>query len=260
MTRPGWPQLRLRAFAAVTITSAAVISFDSIRHLATVYGFAELSWMFPLTLDAVAAFGMDLWIRESAAMRSARALALVAIGLSLVSNVADHWLSQRSVLAALLGAVPPAMLAALLAVLHRHQAGPHVAPDHGPLAGPAEFGPPTVSLVDDADRITVPASIVFRPFGPVPPPTLVPDRVLTPLSDQTDHVEPVRTPPVQRKRVAAVRTVRVAGSNRRSGTGDTDIKAWVRDQANLPTKQDIMDRFSVGSGRALKLRKEALDG
>jgi Protein of unknown function (DUF2637) len=217
MSRPDWPRLRLRAFAAVTITSAAVISFDSIRHLAATYGFAQLSWLFPATLDAVAAFGMDLWIRESAAMRSARTLALVAIGMSLVSNVADHWLAQRSVLAAVLGAVPPAMLAALLAVLHRHQAGPHVEPDHGPVA--AE--PPAVRLVPDA-------------------------------ADQAERTAP-------RKRTASAKRTSVAGTRTAKVPTDGEIVSWIADQPDRVTKAAVMARYPVGSGRALRLMKEATD-
>jgi hypothetical protein len=255
---PAWPVARLRAFAAVTITSAAVISFDSIRHLAAIYGFSGLSWMFPLTLDAVAAFGMDLWIRESAAMRSARSLALVAIGLSLVANVADHWISQRSVLAAFLGAVPPAMLAALLAVLHRHTAGPVDSGIAGPAVVVPESVPAAVVLVPDEIRFTVPRSVVLgTPSGPVLVPDLaeqaVPDRSISAVLDGPVHG------PVPRKRTASASTKRVAGTISTKVPTDREIVAWIADQAGT-TKRSVMTRWSVGSGRALRLMKEATDG
>lgn len=329
MTRPGWPQLRLRAFAAVTITSAAVISFDSIRHLATVYGFAELSWMFPLTLDAVAAFGMDLWIRESAAMRSARTLALVAIGLSLVSNVADHWLSQRSVLAALLGAVPPAMLAALLAVLHRHQVGRPGGDAYEPVGDPAwyDLTAPISALavspsrprtayddfrdhedrfwskvemggIDDCWPWTGRASIEgygkitigtrdYRAHrvawsiannGPAPddlmvrhlkcdnPPCCNPAHLAIGTAadngaDRSARIlrEKLAGSPVPVKRTAAARAPRTAGTKTVTLHTDADVLGWIKSQASV-TKRSVMSRWGVGSGRALRLIKEASGG
>jgi hypothetical protein len=120
---PALSVARLRIFAGLTIAAAAAISFESIRHLAVIGGFGTLAILFPLTLDAVAAYGMDLWVRRSPAARQAKWLALSAIFGSLVANVVDHWLTQRAVLGAVLGAVPPGMLAALLAVAHKHASG-----------------------------------------------------------------------------------------------------------------------------------------
>lgn len=117
MTAATW---RLRILAAVTVTATAAISFTSIQHLAAVNGFGAASWLFPLTLDAAAAVGLDLWARRARAWREAAWLAMVAIGLSLVANTLDHWITTGTVLAAVLGAFPPAMLGGLLLVLHRH--------------------------------------------------------------------------------------------------------------------------------------------
>ena len=123
MRLPRVSSARPRIFAALIIVAAAVISFESLKHLAEYAGFGRLSWLFPVTLDAVAAFGMDLWITRSPAWRKARALALAAILGSLAGNIADHWISQGTILPAVLGAVPPGALAWLLAVLHSHGAG-----------------------------------------------------------------------------------------------------------------------------------------
>lgn len=124
---------RLRALAAVTVAATAAISFTSIQHLAAVNGFGAMSWLFPLTLDAAAAVGLDLWARRARAWREAAGLAMVAVTLSLMANVIDHWLLTGSVLAAVLGAFPPAMLGGLLLVLHRH-ATPEAAADVGAAA------------------------------------------------------------------------------------------------------------------------------
>lgn len=113
---------RLRILAVITVMSTGIISFGSIEHLASSHdgGFTWMSWLFPLCLDAVAAVGVDLWLTRSKAWRGASVLALSAIAMSLAANTADHWLTTHTVLAGILGAVPPAMLAALLIVLHRH--------------------------------------------------------------------------------------------------------------------------------------------
>lgn len=115
-----WRIARLRFLSFITITSTAVISFSSVMHLAEFAGFGWLSSWFPITLDAVAACGMDIWMRRSKAQHIAGALALAAIGGSLAANVAWHYLSTGLVLAAILGAVPPIMLAWLLLTLHAH--------------------------------------------------------------------------------------------------------------------------------------------
>ncbi len=112
---------RLRLMAFITIADTGLISYVSTRNLAERWGFGSLSWLYPLCLDAVAAVGMDLWMSESPAKRAARRLTLIAVALSLAANIAD-WLYVGPG-AAVLGAVPPLMLAALLLTLHVHSSG-----------------------------------------------------------------------------------------------------------------------------------------
>jgi hypothetical protein len=111
---------RLRWMAAATIGCDAVFSYVSTRNLAERFGFGWLSWLFPLCLDATAAVGMELWLSRSPAQRAAKWLALSAIALSLAANMTDWLLAQGNWGSAVLGAVPPAMLAAQLLVLHQH--------------------------------------------------------------------------------------------------------------------------------------------
>jgi hypothetical protein len=264
---PGWGVLRLRIFAALTIGAAAAISFDSIRHLAVVAGFGPLSILFPLTLDAVAAYGMDLWVRRSPAAKQAKWLALSAIAMSTVANVIDHWLTQRAILGAVLGAVPPGMLAALLTVAHRHSAG--------------TADRTADQAFDYAARDQVWRSLpqAVRSRGPRPSFYVVPDRVLSldrsaplegpavgPLVRRSGQDEkPLRTvdpdqarvvPISPRKRTSAVR---VAGTNRATTVvrGDEEIVSWIRSQAEPPTKRTVMSTHGVGSGRAIKLINRA---
>lgn len=262
LPNPFAPTTRLRIFAAVTIGSAAAISFESIRHLAETAGFGTFSWLFPATLDAVAAYGMDLWVRRSAAWKQARALALAAIGGSLIANIADHWLSQRSILPAVLGAVPPAMLAALLAVAHRHG------------SGTAEVDRSIDTAVRDAVWRTLPQAPRWTPDRPDR--YTLPDRIMSldrsaplygppvgPLAagplevvrtedqvDPTDRVVPLK--PVQRKRTSAAR---VAGTTRRTASlaTDAEIVAWIKDQGGA-SKRAVMTQFGVGSPKALRLK------
>lgn len=111
---------RLRLFALVTLAAAAIVSFTSLRDLAAYAGFGERSWLLPLCVDAVAGLGMEVWLSGSKAWRSGRNLAMAAILGSLAGNGGDWWFKSASFLSAGLGLVPPAALAAVLLVLHRH--------------------------------------------------------------------------------------------------------------------------------------------
>lgn len=111
---------RLRIMTFITVFDTGLISYVSTRNLAERWGFGTLSWLYPLCLDAVAAVGMDLWMSNSPAKRAAACLSLTAVTLSLAANVAD-WLYVGPG-AAVLGAVPPLTLAALLFTLHVHTA------------------------------------------------------------------------------------------------------------------------------------------
>lgn len=145
---------RLRLFAFVTLAAAAVISFTSLRDLASYAGFGERSWLLPLCVDAVAGLGMEVWLSGSRAWRSGRNLAMAAILGSLAGNGGDWWIKSASLLSAGLGLVPPAALAAVLLVLHRHWrvVGVLVEQASAPTPAPAPVQAP------DHDRPAVTAS------------------------------------------------------------------------------------------------------
>lgn len=254
------PGPRIRLFAAATIASAAVISFESLKHLAEHAGFGHFSFLFPLTLDAVAALGMDLWVTRSPAWKQARALALAAIFGSLVGNIADHWISQGTILPAVLGAVPPAMLAALLAVLHKHGAGttahrsgpdPAVrdavwsslgqAPAHRTMGtGPATYVVPVRLWSLD------PAASVYGPeVGPM-------------IRDRAQVRRQAVRQAIESRQGSAVRSASPAPRGpRSSGPVDDVLVKSIRDDQNAsgrwPSKREVMEKHSVGSGRALRL-------
>jgi hypothetical protein len=265
MRLPTLPVTRLRLFATLPVASAAIISFDSVRHLAESAGFGPLAWLFPLTMDAAVAFGTDLWIRrkQSAAMSKARALALTVMAGSLVANTVDHYMTG-SILGGLLGAVPPTVLAWMLLVLHQHGLGEadQDAPDQtdrfsgpGPVAisytVPRFLAVPRSTVHVESDRAmdaTVRELVqIVRTDGEPGP---------VPNWEKPDRTGPLPQP---RKRTSAARTP--ATTVRRSATAkapeDREIVAWISDQPTAPTKQQIMDRYPIGSGRALRLRTAA---
>lgn len=267
------PGPRLRIFAAITIAATAVISFDSIRHLAEYAHFGKLSWIFPLTLDAVAAFGMDLWVTRSPAWKQARALALAAILGSLVGNIVDHWITSKDPLPAVLGAVPPGMLAALLAVLHRHASG----------TATHRTGPDTA--VRDAVWSSLGQAPKGRTSGTGPATYMVPVRLwsLDPAADlYGPEVGPMirSAKPVRRSRSVGVETtedwtagtapersaprpIHAGGTSGRSGGPADDvvikaIRAVHAETGRWPSKNDVMrEHKPMGTNRALRLLREA---
>jgi hypothetical protein len=193
------PQFRLRALAAITVLATAWISFSSSQDLAMRAGFGIRSWAFPICLDAVAAFATDCWMRRTAAQRPAATLALFAIGLSLASNVADHYLVAGTALAALLGGIPPAMLAWLLLVLHKHGQPGRTVTETAPRRGPEPATPVVTEKQPMAPwLIKIPAGpIPYPPVNEALPKTLgIPED--SPLLDPggvVDDGEPITTTP-----------------------------------------------------------------
>jgi hypothetical protein len=259
-----WSRTRLRGFAALTIGGTAVISFSSVQHLAYVNGFGWLSWLYPLCLDAVAAFGMDVWIRRSPAWKAAAWLALFAILCSLLANGWDH--GSNGWLAAVLGALPPFMLACLLGVLHKHGAIPP--PDE------RDRVPETVSAPENngQGRKTPVAPSTGWPFAPpetasertqiIPAYRPEPPKVRPDLdAERTQVFAPVKAPKVSSplRRTPPKRAPRPAGT-KRAGRTDAEIIADLGETVDQITKRRLMDTYGVGSTRALRIMKEARDG
>jgi hypothetical protein len=249
---------RLRIMAFITIADTGLISYVSTRNLAERWGFGTLSWLYPLCLDAVAAVGMDLWMSNSPAKRAAKWLALFAVALSLAANVVD-WLYVGPG-AAVLGAVPPLMLAALLLTLHRH--GAHTEHAQAPTQPSTmteqapQIHPDTVTdtvadaMVDSA--VPVPAADpTDRPGEPpaeMPAPEVAGTAVPVPPPDPAPV--PARSPRGSRK-----------GPQPR--VPDDVVVAALREheQNDDPlSRRRVMAKYHMGTNRADRLLAEARNG
>jgi hypothetical protein len=221
-------QARLRFMTFITVAGAGIISYVSTRNLAHRWGFGELSWLYPLCLDAVAAVGMDLWMSKSPAKRPAAWLALFAVGLSLAANVAD-WMYVGAG-AAVLGAVPPLMLAALLLTLHYHAA--HTEPvDQTPTHG-ATTVPVLVNGTGTTESTGLPRQ---QQAGG----TRKRDRSSSPARQQP----PLRKGPTPRV------------------SDDVVIAAIQQRQQNGPvSRRWLMAEFNLGTPRATRLMAQARNG
>lgn len=144
---------------------------------------------------------------------------------------------------------------AMLAEAKDRTARSEALPVQGPAAGPARSS-------DQVERSAVAVPADSEPTDAVPDgPALeaVPDQARTDWS-------PVPSP---KRTAAAARTTRprVAGTSRTTRTAvvpnNEEIVKWIKSQDQRPTKAVVMQRWSVGSGRALKVlneSKEASDG
>lgn len=227
-------QVRLRFMAFVTIADTGIISYISTKNLAERWGFGDLSWLYPLCLDAVAAVGMDLWMSNSPAKRAAACLSLFAVGLSLAANVAD-W-SYIGPGAAALGAVPPLMLAALLLTMHLHVARSEQ------------------------------SSLQLRPAGTgtteasAPAPAPVPTTGTTGgrQRPQRGHVDAVTSPPTRKTKPATKpRTGTKGRKGPRPRVSDEEVLATVQGRQQPVTRRDLMDEFRMGTNRATRLLAKA---
>jgi hypothetical protein len=269
--------VRLRVLAFITVSATAVISFTSVQSLAARAGFGWTDWLFPLSLDAVAAFAMDVWMRHGRAARSAGALALTAIGLSLAGNVSWHYLAS-GVLAAILGAIPPAMLAWLLLVLHKHSAPePALAPALAPVPGPPlEYRPAPADPAVPVPVVTEPQPAPRHPVDPVSPTptTPAPVREVAPtprpvpaesITERTLVMAPIsmteigtKVPAVpvrDRAKVSPASTGRrltTVPSGPLSELTDAELAEMARTWDRV-SRRRVMQEFGVGSSRATKI-------
>lgn len=176
----------LYALLLVVAAAAAVLSFDALRGLALLCGFAPwLAWLLPVTIDAGAGAGAVAWLgrHDGAGRRFGRWLALALLATSVAGNALGHALAAYATrphwgVVVAVSAVAPAVLGAVvhLAVLvARAGAGPGeaLAPtprDRGPVvAMPANASAPPVdhptSDVPDATEPAKPADLIAAGFG-----------------------------------------------------------------------------------------------
>jgi hypothetical protein len=124
---------RATLYVLLTIVAgaAAMLSFAALRDLALRCGFEHvLAWLLPVVVDAGAAAGSLVWLRDGAAHRArrfARRLALGLLALSVAANALGHGLAAYVLLppwwvVVILSGIAPAVLGAMvhLAVLVGH--------------------------------------------------------------------------------------------------------------------------------------------
>jgi hypothetical protein len=145
------PGLITWAGLAIVALAAAVLSFASLRNLASVCGTpSTLAWLLPVCIDAAALVATRVWLSAgspSGAVHQARLLALGALALSVLGNAADHALTAYKIVppwwgVVAVGAIPPAVLggvAHLVGLLNVRNEEPQVTEPGDDLVGRARF-------------------------------------------------------------------------------------------------------------------------
>ena len=216
-----------RMLALCIAAVAAIWSFVTLTNLAEYLGFGPLSWMFPLCIDAVAALGMDFWMTRSPVWRLGRVLAMFGITVSVAGNVTDWLLRSVHPLAAVFGFIPPAVLAAVLGIMHRNAT---MTAELGAwLQAEAEWHAEQEEA-REARRSRTKATRVEP--APNTPRVIVP-RTVTKL---TPSPPPVELPASDRERLEL-------------------LERYARQNGKAPTKREAMDLLRVGSGKALELTR-----
>lgn len=115
---------------AVAGLAALAISYSGLSGLAALCAFGAVGFLLPVAVDVTVIGASITWLAAGtppAAWRVARRLALTAITTSVLANAVEHGITGGRWwwLAALVAAIPPGLLAALVhlgALLARHQA------------------------------------------------------------------------------------------------------------------------------------------
>jgi Protein of unknown function (DUF2637) len=221
-----------RLLALVVVVVAAVWSFDALTNLAQHVGFGQLSWMFPLCIDAVAAIGMDYWMTRSPAWKAGRAMAMCAITVSTAGNVVDWVLRDVHELAVIFGAVPPAALAWVLGIMHRNARGME---ELAAWLAAEQRWKDDQHAQAELERTEREARRLERAERKRP-------RV---------KAERLDTP---KRAVEPSNVTELSPAKRGDDALVSQLAEIVRTAGDVPPKREIMARFNVGSDRALRLR------
>ena len=164
----------LYALLLVVAAAAAVLSFDALRGLALLCGFAPwLAWLLPVTIDAGAGAGAVAWLgrRAGPGRRFGRWLALALLATSVAGNALGHALAAYATrphwgVVVAVSAVAPAVLGAVvhLAVLIQRDQAQRA---DGGSGGDASQSFPTRRHVSPVVAATPPD----QPDTPTPAPT-----------------------------------------------------------------------------------------
>jgi hypothetical protein len=235
MTRP--PRI-VWAGLAVVLAAAAVLSFDALRALALAVAIPpHLAWLLPLAVDAGAAVSCATWLggrtdRHTARIAGGMTWALLAV--TVLGNAGQlgmhaHGIAPPWWVAVLVGAIPPAIVGAvvhLVVLLVRR--GPAAA-EHVPAAVPSEPMPTVLAGHRHDEPSPVPA--LRAPTEQVP----VPGGEPSVPEPAVPEPEPGHAP--------------------RRGT-DEEIVQHLREHG-LPSRRQLNKAFTCGTDRYDRLLAEA---
>lgn len=232
--------------AAVAV-SAAVLTFTTLRALAVACGFGDwLSWLLPVAVDAAGLVALRIWLQQGTPL--AKRLSMACVGLSVAGNATQHGLAAYVLpvpwwVIVIVSAVPPAMLAAVVHLAHqvaRTDSGTGgedgAGPDHGADRTPDQF----VETADPVRVVTVPNEPRVEADTPDRPDAL-------PASG-TAH-GPVWTEETVREMAVEDGLV---PADREADEHLDDLVRWAAEEGS-PSRNAIMRRYKVGTGRADKL-------
>lgn len=220
-----WPWSRLVILGIASI--AVLVSADTLAALAgRLQWTGATRWGLPVCVDVLAVYSVVLWIHPQTKQTQrdfARGVAWSMLAVSILGNAAEHifralessadWV--HTTLAIVWGSVPS--VAAFVAI-HMYALG-------------------TVTPKRERKAAPTPPASSSAPEAPTPEPVRTESKPPAPTKPEPKP-EPLHSvPPPAAKRVPL---------------DDAEIVAWIRDRGGA-TKQEILDHWRVGGGRALRV-------
>lgn len=248
------------AVAVVLAGIIAWISFDALHELAEMCGLTDSrAWLWPLSLDAVAALATWVWVSGGPAWRLGRTIALIAIGLSTVGGglatglaakvvtattgpegetvtnpTAPHWTIIVAV-----GVIPPIMLALvihMLVVARQRRTGPD-------RSGISPYTPDRADeeLVDD-DADTVEIALIETS-------TTNRTRERSTSADQAGPVSDQPGPDAETDQSAASGPI----PDRSDEVIAEAVRKEITKTGKPPSRNSVMTTYRIGAGRAVRV-------
>lgn len=239
-----------RVGIGVVALAAAVLSFASLRDLATTSGTSPwIAWLLPVALDAAAGVSTVVWLRaeRTEVVRLARRLAWCTIALSVVGNGVQHAYAAAGgrphwLVAVAVGAVAPGVFGAVVHLAVTASARPAPGPSGGGRSGWAAARPMRPAHMPAQPTVAAqPSPVVSEPAQPAPEP-------LSPPAGEWADATPVEpeTPLVAAAEPAPVKP------------DDTELvarlAAWSSDEGGVPGRDRVRTAYGVGPKRADRLR------
>ncbi len=238
--RPGW----VTWFGlAIVLTAAAVLSFSALRNIAVDVGIAtELAWLLPVSVDGGLAVSTRAWLSRRVnpeAEAFARRMTYSLILLTIAGNAAQLGMAAHGVIppwpvAVAVGAIAPSIVACAVHLL--------VLCSRTPAIGLA-YTEYKQDEQPDPVPVSVPAGEGDQPAG----------------RPYTAHTAVAQLEPARANGARATRRTK-NGTKRTDDQLIAELRDWTADEGTVPSRRRVMDRYSVGTERADRLRAAAQDG